>query len=221
MVYDFCFYQDALEPNRSFELTDDDLHRQFYLAFNTAAINGMDVHMDHGVYVRGATTVKAGAFGAWVWRCEVTPRDAAPSPATGEGVTSSLRLRKPIQTIDLAPGSEWLLRLDATTMYPKLRVPRHIHEGPGIRCMRSGEIHIESVETTETYRANDPWYETGPDDPVVASSGPELPASFVRFMVLPTEYLGVRSIKFLDEQPPSNFRNRVGPKFHNDTIVQF
>jgi len=221
-MYDFCFYQDALEPNRAYELSGDgDRHRQFYVAFNAAAVNFTDLTVDHGMYVRGAATVAAGRFGAWVWRCEVSTRDAAPVIADGDGVTSVLRLRKPIETIDLKPGSEWLLRLDATTMYPGVVVPRHIHDGPGIRCLKAGEIHIESDETTETYRANEPWYETGPDDAVVARAGDAMPASFVRFMLLPTSYVGVRSVKFLDGAPPANFRARVGPKFYDDTIIKF
>lgn len=221
MAYDFCFYQDSIEPNRAYELTEEGVHRQFYVAFNSADINGMDVRMDDGVYVNGPANVKAGNFGVWVWRCEITPRDAEATPAEGEGITSVHRMRKPIETVDLAPGSSWLLRLDATTMYPGMRVPRHIHEGPGIRCMRSGEMHVESEETTDTFRANDPWYETGPDDPVIATSGPELPCSFARFMLLPAEYFGKRSVKFVDETPPPEFRNRVGPKFFNDTIIHF
>ena len=97
----------------------------------------------------------------------------------------------------LDPGVEWLMRLDRVDFPPGGVAYRHTHPGPGIRCLLFGSIRIESGGETHEYRAFEPWFESGPE-PVYAAASTTEPSAFVRALLLPHEWQGKRTIRYVD-----------------------
>ncbi|MDX6511030.1 MAG: hypothetical protein QOE36_534 [Gaiellaceae bacterium] len=99
--------------------------------------------------------------------------------------------------VDLDPALDWMIRCDRVDFPPGGVAYRHTHPGPGIRCLLKGEIRIESRGETETYGLFDAWFESGPE-PVYASASESEETGFVRVMLLPAEYAGQRTIRYVD-----------------------
>jgi quercetin dioxygenase-like cupin family protein len=99
-------------------------------------------------------------------------------------------------TGDPGPG-EWLLRCDRVDFPPGGVAYRHTHPGPGIRVLLRGRIRIETKDESREYGPFDSWYESGPD-PVFAAASETAETAFVRVMVLPREWEGKRTIRYLD-----------------------
>jgi quercetin dioxygenase-like cupin family protein len=97
---------------------------------------------------------------------------------------------------DPGPG-DWVVRCDRIDFPPGGVAYRHVHPGPGIRRMLFGELTIESPEGTHTYRAGESWTE-GVDFPVLATASAMEPTAFVRVLVLPSEWAGKRTIRYVD-----------------------
>ena len=95
------------------------------------------------------------------------------------------------------PSGTHLLRCDRIDFPPGGIAYTHTHPGPGIRCQLLGELTVFSGGVTGTYRPMEPWFESGPD-PVYAEASGDGPAAFVRALLLPVEWAGKRTIKYLD-----------------------
>jgi hypothetical protein len=87
-----------------------------------------------------------------------------------------------------------ILRLEE---HPEGVAYRHVHPGPGIRRLLHGELTIESADGTHTHRAGDAWFE-GADFPVLAKGSGTEDTAFVRVLLLPAEWAGRRTIRYLD-----------------------
>ena len=98
---------------------------------------------------------------------------------------------------ELDPDVEWVLRCDRVDFPPGGIAYRHVHPGPGIRRLLFGELTIESGESTHTYRAGEAWFE-GADFPVLATASTTEDSAFVRVLLLPREWEGKRTIRYLD-----------------------
>jgi hypothetical protein len=224
MGYQFYFYHDVLERNLSAQLDERVRHRQLIVVHGLIHVNLQTIGVEHGVYCSGGGEIAAGPEGAWVWRCEIVADGAAESLLGGEAVFSQVRMKKAIRSVDPRPGEKWLFRSDTITMFPGAVIPRHVHDGPGVRCLKFGEFRIESKETTATYRPGEPWYESGPDDPVIARASATQPAGFVRLMLLPPQWIGRNSVKFVDADSgtvvPEKGSLRSGRRVYNDTIIE-
>jgi quercetin dioxygenase-like cupin family protein len=94
-------------------------------------------------------------------------------------------------------GGDWVMRLDRVDFEPGGIAYRHTHPGPGIRYLLFGEITIDSLGETHTLGAGEAWFERGPD-PVLATTAASEPTAFVRVMLLPAEWAGKRTIKYVD-----------------------
>lgn len=224
MSYQFYFYHDVIERNRSAQLNSGVRHRQLIVVHGLIHVNLQTINVEHGVYCSGGGEIAAGPEGAWVWRCDIVADGAAESPLSGEGVFSQVRMKKAIKSVDPHPGEKWLFRSDTITMFPGAVLGRHVHDGPGIRCLKFGEFRIESKETTAIYRPSDPWYESGPDDPVIARASATQPTGFVRLMLLPPQWIGRNSVKFIDSDSGAAMLEqrtyRSGRRVYNDTIIE-
>ena len=97
--------------------------------------------------------------------------------------------------IDRSQG--WLLRCDRVDFPPGAIAYRHCHPGPGIRCLLFGEIEIETEGRKTAYGPLGAWFESGPE-PVVAVASSKQPTAFVRVMLLPREWRGKRTVRYLD-----------------------
>ena len=112
---------------------------------------------------------------------------------------------------DPGPG-DWVVRCDRIDFPPGGVAYRHVHPGRGIRRLLFGELTIESPEGTHTYRAGDAWTE-GADFPVLATASATEPTAFVRVLVLPAEWAGKRTIRYVDPADDEK------PKLQRATIL--
>ena len=220
MSFHFYFYHDVIPPNQAVDLDSAIRNRQLVVMHGRIEVGMQTVDSDCGIYFGGPGKVLAGPEGAWVWRCEIVEESAPESLLRGEEVLSRAVLKKRIDTIDVRSGDKWLFRSDTTTMFPGAVTNLHAHEGPGIRCLKFGEFHIESKQGTATYHPGEAWYESGLDDPVVASASAIQPAGFVRIMLLPTKFFGLRSVKYADPSAGPLLRGRSARRVYNDTIIE-
>ena len=99
--------------------------------------------------------------------------------------------------VELDEDVEWLLRLDRVDFPPGGVAYRHTHPGPGIRYLLFGRIRIESGGETHEYGPGEPWFESGPE-PVLATASKTEPSAFLRGMLLPREWEGKRTIRYVD-----------------------
>jgi quercetin dioxygenase-like cupin family protein len=98
--------------------------------------------------------------------------------------------------VDLGEG--WIARLDRVDFPPGGIAYRHVHPGPGIRFLLHGELTIDRGDgSPHTYRAREPWFE-GADDPVLATASATEDTAFVRVLLLPGEWEGKRTIRYVD-----------------------
>ena len=94
--------------------------------------------------------------------------------------------------------TEWIARLDRVDFPPGGIAYRHVHPGPGIRRILHGELTIDRGDgDARTYRAGEAWFE-GADDPVLATASATQDTAFVRVMLLPAEWAGSRTIRYVD-----------------------
>ena len=99
-------------------------------------------------------------------------------------------------TDEPGPG-EWILRCDRVDFPPGGIAHRHVHPGGGIRRILFGELTIDRDGDTRTYTAGESWHE-GAHDPVLATASAFEDTAFVRVMVLPAEWAGRRTIRYVD-----------------------
>jgi hypothetical protein len=97
--------------------------------------------------------------------------------------------------VDLDPAVEWLMRCDRVDFPAGGIAYRHTHPGPGIRYVLFGSIAIDPHG--RSYGAAEAWFE-GIGDAIEATASDEGPAAFVRVFVLPREWEGKRTIRYLD-----------------------
>jgi hypothetical protein len=99
---------------------------------------------------------------------------------------------------DVAPAAgEWLVRCDRVDFPPGGIAYRHTHPGPGVRCLLHGSIRIECAGETHEYGPFEPWFESGPE-PVLAVASDTEATAFVRVMLLPRQWEGKRTIRYVD-----------------------
>ena len=94
------------------------------------------------------------------------------------------------------PG-EWIVRCDRVDFPPSGIAYRHVHPGGGIRRILFGELTIDCDGDTRKYTAGESWHE-GADDPVLATASSSEDTAFVRVMLLPAEWAGRRTIRYVD-----------------------
>ena len=77
------------------------------------------------------------------------------------------------------------------------RLPPHPSRARASATCCSGAITIDSEGAEHTYGPGEPWFERGPD-PVLATTAADEPSAFVRVMLLPVEWEGQRTIRYVD-----------------------
>jgi quercetin dioxygenase-like cupin family protein len=99
---------------------------------------------------------------------------------------------------DAPEAGDWVLRCDRVDFPPGGVAYRHVHPGGGIRRILVGELTIDRGDgEPHTYGVGDSWYE-GADDPVLATASATEDTAFVRVLLLPAEWAGRRTIRYLD-----------------------
>ena len=118
----------------------------------------------------------------------------------------------PAIVAEVEPEHGWLVRCDRVDFPPGGVAHRHVHPGPGIRRLLHGELTIDRDGTAHTYRAGESWLEEA-DDPVLATASATEDTAFVRVLLLPAEWAGRRTIRYLD--PADEAR----PKLQRATVL--
>ena len=142
----------------------------------------------------GAATVDGHAL---VWQLDDTEAEA-------DGALLSRR-------IQLDPFSEWLVRCDRIDFPPGGVAYTHTHPGPGIRYLLHGNLDVRTEGRSASYGPGGAWFESGPD-PVLATASQHHPTAFVRVLILPVEWAGKRTIRYVD--PADDDR----PKLQKPTV---
>ena len=109
------------------------------------------------------------------------------------------------------PAGNWLLRCDRVDFPPGGVAYRHTHPGPGLRVLLKGRIRIDTEGESHEYGPFEWWYENGPE-PVFAAASETEETAFVRVLVLPHEWKGRRTIRYVDpadEDKPRLQRARI------------
>ena len=99
--------------------------------------------------------------------------------------------------VNLDPFAEWIVRCDRIDFPLGGIAQRHTHPGPGIRYLLHGELEVETEGRATFYGPGGAWFESGPD-PVVARASAHTQTSFVRVLVLPAEWAGKRTIRYVE-----------------------
>lgn len=128
----------------------------------------------------GAATVAGHAL---VWRLGAAPDDGADALLS--------------HPVELEPAGDWIVRCDRIDFPPGGVAYTHTHPGPGIRYLLHGAIEIRTEGRVTAYAPGGAWYESGPD-PVCAVASPDEETAFVRVLVLPAEWAGKRTIRYVD-----------------------
>ncbi len=99
--------------------------------------------------------------------------------------------------VELDQETDWIVRCDRVDFPPGGVAHRHVHPGPGIRRLLFGSLTIEAPGGVDTFGAGQAWFE-GVDEPVLATASPTEDTAFVRVLLLPGEWAGKRTIRYLD-----------------------
>jgi quercetin dioxygenase-like cupin family protein len=91
----------------------------------------------------------------------------------------------------------WLMRSDRVDFPPGGIAYRHTHPGPGIRYLLHGSLRIETGGEAHEYGPGQAWFESGPA-PVRAVASETEETAFVRVQLLPPEWAGKRTIRYVD-----------------------
>ena len=173
---------------------DDPAPRAIYVSAGSISVDGEDIPLDGGVVLTDAATLCAGGDGATVWRWEVRSSNV---DADVHGHRTTLRLAGRIDPAAIA--DELLIRLDSVAFPPGGAALLHTHQGPGIRCLREGEIRIDTEDRSSSYCPGGAWFESGPE-PVFAQAPINVSSRFIRTMVLPRSLLGASSIRYVNDE---------------------
>ena len=127
----------------------------------------------------------AGKAGAEVYRWELRRQ----SDSVGAAVPSQAEVL-------LDPAAAYLMRCDRVDFPPGGIAYTHTHQGPGIRCLLTGEIRVQVADQEHLVRPGEAWFEAGPD-PVLALASEREPTAFARVMILPADLRGKSSIRYV------------------------
>ena len=114
--------------------------------------------------------------------------------------------------VELDPAVGWVVRCDRIDFPPGGVAHRHVHPGPGIRRLLKGELTIEANGEEKTIAPGEAWFE-GPDYPVLATASESEDTAFVRVLLLPREWAGKRTIRYLDPA------DEAKPKLQRATVL--
>ena len=113
---------------------------------------------------------------------------------------------------ELDPGVDWLVRCDRIDFPPGGIAHRHVHPGAGIRRLLHGELTIDAEGTERLFRPGEAWFE-GSEYPVLATASATEDTAFVRVLLLPREWKGKRTIRYLDPA------DEAKPKLQRATVL--
>ena len=119
--------------------------------------------------------------------------------------------------LDVDPGLAWVLRCDRVDVPPRGVAYLHTHPGGGIRCMIKGALEVEAHGDLTFYKPFEAWFENG-SDPVRAFASQTAETAFVRVMLLPREWEGKRTIRYVNPEDADKPKLQVATLFFDQRI---
>jgi len=180
-----------------------------WVAQGECVVNNVSIPAGQGWFLKAGDKIETSA------RIKTkSVRFALSSLKNEPGPLSGVLLSAPV---DLPPDGA-LLRLDKVSFPPGATAYRHIHSGAGLRYLVTGELEVVSDMHTETATKGHAWFEPA-DSPVRATASKDCPeTSFIRFMVIPPEYVGKPTIRFLDKSDAAKPRLQTTHRFFDEAI---
>ena len=216
MPFSMKFYQDQLVEGGESAAPLRDAQRMVFVRHGSVVINGQKLNAQDSAYFAGPMQMQAADEWSQVWRWEIDQPNAAPELLQGMGVLSTLRLARVVTTLELVAGDDWLFRLDRVNSVAGRVTPRHGHHGPGIRCLYQGTFNVQDNSHVISDRVpGDPWWESG-EDVVVAWHSLQMPAIFIRGMILPVAMKGSISNIWKSDGPPPKANWHL---FHDEIVT--
>lgn len=196
-------------------------HSIIYVIEGAVEVNGQVIKKDNAHYFHDGMLVKSLAKGTVIWRNEIDRTESPRNIADANGVESYLQLEREIRMYNLAPGTEWVFKLDSLLNVPAHTTGLHHHMGgSGFRCLLKGEFNVcgKYAECSEN-KTGDAWYEEG-SYPVVSKTTAES-TSFVRSMISHVDYFGLETGTSVGEKPDEEVEGtKVGGQGHRDSPTQ-
>jgi quercetin dioxygenase-like cupin family protein len=149
--------------------------------------------------------VLAGNAGSEIYRWELR---------RGAGTAAASALRA---ALTLDPKRAYLMRCDRVDFPAGGIAYTHTHQGPGIRCLLTGEIRVRVSGKEQLVRPGEAWFEAGPD-PVLALASEREPTAFARVMVLPAELRGKSSIRYVLPEDADKPKRQTYQLFVDDPV---
>jgi len=156
---------------------------------------------------------------------------SAPSPISIEGsgrlcvwtigdaqdMSSEYCTQKHQAALSLSPG-EYVFRLDSVGFPPGAVAYRHVHPGPGYRYLIEGSLEIRADHHSTRIAPGEAWFEDT-NSPVTAFNVPDRESRFVRAHLLPLNFLGKPSIKYLNDEDHDKPRLQTNHRFCEHVVL--
>ena len=118
---------------------------------------------------------------------------APPAEVEKQGQTSATKLQHAIAGPLTALNGKYDIRASEVRYAPGGFIGEHLHAGPGIRCLTSGELTYIQPDKTTVYKAGDCFFESGEQSHRAENRGTE-PVVLLNFEVLPAGWSGATAI---------------------------
>ena len=202
------FYRDQLLSTGESSSPLPAAHRLIYIRYGSVIANGETLTQGQFAYHHDPLSLQGVAELSEIWRWELSAPNETPQLLSGTDTLSLPKLARVITTLEAEPGTNWLFLLDSVTSAAGRITPRHRHRGPGIRCLYQGNFNVQGEsDSTGTLAPGDAWWESG-QETVVAWHSKQMPAIFLRGLLLPTDIKGEMSNIWEGDvsSPKSNWR---------------
>lgn len=148
-----------------------------------------------GLHASGAVTLTGEVEETRVWIWTLAAGDA---PVIAGAKVLMTKTLPPIAGLAGAAGDQVVFRLDRVDFPPGAAAHTHVHPGPGLRVCLTGKIGIQQGAANTIWMGpGEPWFELGPK-PVFAPTTEAEPTAFIRALVLPVEWRGKNTIRYVD-----------------------
>jgi hypothetical protein len=209
-------YEDVLSSAETLQFRLPPLPRFIFVVHGSATIAGKSVSAGEAWQGEGEAVVKPGAGGVICWRWELSRGDRGSTVAAAPGMMTHEKLTA---FLEYLPKGELLMRGDSVAFPPGGCAYKHVHQGPGIRCMIEGGLRIDTHNRSSSYGPGSAWYETGPD-PVFGQAAEDKPSRFIRVMILPRALIGKSSIQYVNEDDKARPKSQTY-KIYADAPISF
>jgi hypothetical protein len=161
------------------------------------------------------TTVRGEVEGARLWRWELV----SPDEAAGEIHATAIKsFNAGDYEIEVDTSVKRLMRLDRVSFPLGGEALTHVHAAPGVRCLVTGNLLLESVGARYRVWPGDSWVEHGPDQVYAKASEKQLSA-FVRVMIIPEEYRGRSTITYVRPEDKDKPKSQSYTRYLEEPIT--